>query len=463
MKTHKKKICLILLIILVYYAMTGITRTKVFAATRTEDLSALNEYKYRGILPFIQELKIAYPNWNFTMLYTGFNWDDVIYKETEGYHSKSLTQNSNINWICPSCLLTQYDGNIGWYCASKQAVEFYMDPRNWLNGKNIFSFEALAYDPSIHTIDGVNAILRGTFMDKSTITYTDTSGNLQTINKSYAQIIMEAAAESGVSPYHLASRIRQEQGSGNSGLISGTFTHGEYNFTGYYNYFNIGASGQGDLNIIINGLKYASSDAREYKWTSPELSIKGGAKFISSGYISKGQDTLYLEKYDVNRNSIESVAGHQYQQNISAHISEGLNVYKAYNSMGVLSNNFNFIIPVYENMPTNISPRPTTTTDLVTENVMVTVTSLNLRESNSTGSAVLASIGSGTTLLRLETAKSEVNGYYWDKVIYFTNNQPIMGYVARNYITRNPRCYNNSRSLLCFNKCNFKKWPRNKL
>ena len=307
-----------------------------------------------------------------------------------------------------------------------------MDPRNWLNGKNIFTFEELTYNSNIHNIDGVKAILRGSFMDRDSISYTDTSGNVQTINKSYAQIIMEAAVESGVSPYHLASRMRQEQGAGNSPLISGTYP----GYIGYYNYFNVGATGNGSTKIIENGLKYASSNSRNPKWTSPELAIKGGANFIASGYIGKGQNTLYLEKYNVNTTNIESAANHQYMQNISAHVSEGLSVYRAYNSIGLLNTKFNFIIPVFENMPKNISPRPTTTTNLVTENVKTIPALLNLRESSSTNSTALATLPIGTELLRIESAKNVSNGYYWDKVMYFKDNKAITGYVARDYIEK---------------------------
>lgn len=430
MKIKKKIIAIFAIMIFAYSIINILLNNQVLGVIRTTDLSTIDQYKYRGVLPFIQELQIAYPNWSFTILNTELDWNSVINAETISDHRRSLTQNTDPAWLCPDCGLTSYDS--GWYGASRQAVEFYMDPRNWLNGKNIFSFEALSYNPNMHNIDGVNAILRGTFMDRDSITYTDVNGNLQTIYKSYAQIIMEAASESGVSPYHLASRIRQEQGSGNSALISGTFTYGDLNYTGYYNYFNIGASGDGEINIIKRGLKYAQDSG----WTSPELSIKGGARFIASGYIGKGQDTLYLEKYNVNTTNIESAASHQYMQNISAHISEGLSVYKAYNSIGVLNTNFNFIIPVFENMPVDISPRPTTTSDLTTENVMTTATILHLRESNSTGSTSLASLPLGTNLLRIETAKSVVNSYYWDKVMYFNGSQIITGYVARNYIVK---------------------------
>ena len=64
---------------------------------------------------------------------------------------------------------------------------------------------------------------------------------------------MEASKEYNISPYHLASRIRQEQGAGNAGsMISGTWTGGNGNYKGLYNFFNICAYGK---TLYKNGLK----------------------------------------------------------------------------------------------------------------------------------------------------------------------------------------------------------------
>ena len=93
-----------------------------------------------------------------------------------------------LDWVCATCKTDPKD-NGSWYCASPKAVSYYMDTRNWLNDSYIFSFETLSFNSNAHSVEGVQAIISGTFMDKSTITYIDTNGNTQTINKSYAQII----------------------------------------------------------------------------------------------------------------------------------------------------------------------------------------------------------------------------------------------------------------------------------
>jgi phosphopentomutase len=66
---------------------------------------------------------------------------------------------------------------------------------------------------------------------------------------------MYAGSVSGVSPFHLATRIIQEQGySGQGNSISGTVD----GYEGYYNYFNQGAVMSGGNSATINGMIYAS-------------------------------------------------------------------------------------------------------------------------------------------------------------------------------------------------------------
>ena len=332
-----------------------------------------------------------------------------------------------LDWVCATCKTDPKD-NGSWYCASPKAVSYYMDTRNWLNDAYIFSFETLSFNSKAHSVEGVQAIISGTFMDKSTITYIDTNGNTQTINKSYAQIIYDAGKMYNVSPYHLAARIRQEQGSGTSSLISGK----KEGFVGYYNYFNVGAGGNSEAEIITNGLTYAKNKG----WTTPELAIQGGASFLKGSYIGNFQDTLYLQKYSVDSSS-GSLYGHQYQQNISAPYTEGLDVYDAYEELGILESNFNFIVPIYENMPESASTKPGRTTVLTTENVVVQTlyTPLRIRVRPSISSNVLAEAPRATVLVRIEKAnEADENGYYWDTVAYNNGTKTVIGYASREYL-----------------------------
>ncbi len=228
----------------------------------------------------------------------------------------------------------------GWYVASLAALTYYMNPKNFLTEKYVFQFEQLGYNGSYHTESGVQTILNNTFM----------SGQIPGDSRTYANAFMEIGRTRKVSPYHLASRVRQEQGTaGTSDLISGTFP----GYEGYYNYFNVRASGTTREEVIRNGLAHA----REMGWDTRYKSLDGGAQLISGTYISAGQDTLYLEKFNVGGSTYAPYT-HQYMQNIQAPSSESVSTYNQYKAAGTLENPFVFKIPVFSDMTK--SPNPLT-------------------------------------------------------------------------------------------------------
>lgn len=419
------------LAILFYIVIILFSNNSACAATRTSDLSKL--INYPEIYTAVQEMKTAHPNWTFTILYTGLDWNEVLENETTKKHTRSLVQKPVIlgdinDWICPICYKTPQD-NGSWLCASNKTASYYIDPRNWINETYIFAFETLSFNSETHTLEGIKTMLSGSFMDTDSIKYIDTNGEEKNIEKSYAQIIFEAAKENGISPYHLASRILQEQGKGNSSLISGK----REGFIGCYNYFNIGASGNNETEIIVNGL----TRARDEQWNDPEKSIKGGAKFLKGGYIGNYQDTLYLQKYCVDNSCKYGLYGHQYQQNVSAPYTEGSSVYDAYEKLGILDSNFNFIIPVYENMPSLASVKPGRNLEIITEDVIVNTetTALTIRGGPGTGYYIKAKAPKGTKLVRIEKAVEPLSdGIYWDKVVYCTEGNIVIGYASREYL-----------------------------
>ncbi|MBR3673782.1 MAG: SH3 domain-containing protein [Clostridia bacterium] len=424
-KMYTRKIIkkIIALNVIIYMCLGIILPSKLFAAQTKYPYSQGSLNNYPGYENLIKNLQSKHPNWNFTILDTGLDWNEVIKNETVASHGRNLIYyTNNGNWVCSTCGDRLYDSG-RWKCASESAVAYYMDPRNWLNESNIFQFENLAYNGDIQNIDGVNKIISTVPWAKgNTITYIKTDGTTGTLNKSYAQVIMEAAKEAGISPYHLAARIKQEQGVNSTASSTGRGDNATYK--GYYNFLNIQATG-GD--IIGNALKYAKTQ----EWDNPEKSIIGGAKFIASAYISRGQSTLYLQKFDVD-NSDGSLYYHQYMQNVSAALSEGNTVRTSYEAMGLLNSNINFVIPVFKNMPTEASPSPAGLST-VTQNVKVTGNGVAIRSEKSTSSSEITKVNTGDVLLRIETAGSQEGGYYWDKVVLPDGRK---GYIARNFITQ---------------------------
>ena len=85
-------------------------------------------------------------------------------------------------------------------------------------------------------------------------------------------------------------------------------------------------------------------------WNTPKKAIMGGAKWIGSGYISRGQYTSYLKKFNVNPKADSALYNHQYQANIYAPAAESVSTYNAYKNQGLLDLQFTFDIPIFNNM-----------------------------------------------------------------------------------------------------------------
>ena len=296
-------------------------------------------------------LHCIHPNYSFRAYNTGLDFNSVMANECSD--AKCLANiNSHPNWVVPDSPV--YDGG-GWMAAKPEVVQYFLDPRNFLEQEHIFQFEMLSFDSEAHTMDGIENILEGSFMD--------------TNSPDYASIIYGAGETANVSPYFLASRIIQEMGyRGESHLCHGTLP----GYEGYYNFFDIGATPDPNIEngAQINGAKYAmygaDPDEKEISeeeeellipWNSVERAITGGALWIASRYTSAGQDTLYFQKFDVIDNE-DGLYNHQYAQNVSMAYSEGSRYYDGYASINMLDNSFTFVIPVYTNMPDEFGVKP---------------------------------------------------------------------------------------------------------
>lgn len=412
-----------------------------FISTKTKGATLKNgiENFPESYKPYLQELKRKYQNWEFTALYTGLDWNTVINNEYANNSNLVPLSYSDV-WKCNIPGIYNVEIDSGWVNASKSAIEYTMDVRNFLNEVRIFQFEKQTYDERVNTKDGIEKILYGTEFYKRNVEYYNSDGNKITMNKTYADLIWDAAVYSGVSPYNLASRIKQEVGpfithSSISGRVEG--------YEGLYNFYNIGAtSSVEDLGAIKNGLRYArngNNASEEVKnnylipWNEPSKAIKGGAVFIGSSYISVGQYTLYLQKFDVNNQYKNSLYWHQYMTNCLAPYSECSSIYKAYNTSGMLNSSIAFVIPVYENMPDEICTRPDIlSSDYEKDNTKVYAdvnTVLNVRVGPGSSYEVLTTISKEEIMTRI--GKGIQDGERWDKVLL---SDGMVGYVFQSYI-----------------------------
>ncbi|MFT3983414.1 MAG: SH3 domain-containing protein [Lachnospiraceae bacterium] len=333
---------------LVTVITTSTQQAAVGSADFEASIAALPE-SYKNNLRALHE---KYPNWKFEAVNTNLDWNTAVTAESSV--GKNLVAKSSISsWKSTEPQAYDWTQNAwygfdggSWASASKELIQYYMDPRNFLDESGIFQFETLEYQ-GYQNEAGVLSILASTFMSGS---YTDTDG----ATRSYASTFLEAGSASGISPYHLASRCLQEQGIyGTSQSVTGTVS----GYENFFNFFNIGAYAANGNSSIINGLIYAQGTEEAYyrPWNSRYKSITGSAKYVSEKYVKKGQNTLYFQKFNVV-NSENGIYSHQYMSNILAASAESARMKKAYSD---LNTSLVFKIPYYNNMPETACAKPT--------------------------------------------------------------------------------------------------------
>ncbi|MDE5630148.1 MAG: hypothetical protein K2I70_00960, partial [Bacilli bacterium] len=124
-------------------------------------------------------------------------------------------------------------------------------------------------------------------------------------------------------------------------------------YNGYYNFYNIGVT---DACATTNGTTYCGlSYAKNKGWNSPYNAIKGGADMLANSYISVGQYTTYLQKFNVVPTDTSKLYLHQYMTNIAAPSSESRTAYTSYKNQNLLNTAFVFHIPVYYNIDGSIT------------------------------------------------------------------------------------------------------------
>ena len=301
-------------------------------------------------------LKTAHPNWSFVAINTGLNFNDAVIGENVIGRSVVEVSASN-NYAYFDIDTNSFDyyndhfnerDRIGssnpWCDANRETIAYYMDTRNFLSDMYIFQFEGLSYDDNI-----------GEETYKNTVSEVFKNDYLS----NFVDDFVEAGKKSKVSPLYLASLSKQEVGVGENPNVA---TAGQYN--GMYNFYNIGATG--DVNPAINGLNFAANEDESTlrPWDTEYKAIVGGALWMSDRYISVGQDTSFLKKWNVVHDYLISTGKnpnpygnytHQYMTGIMAPSSEAVLTYRSYYNTGLLDSGFVFYIPIYNNMPVKTS------------------------------------------------------------------------------------------------------------
>lgn len=400
----KKVISIFLIVILLtIIILINLCRQYTLAESKRYiyDGSNIDSGKYSGFKEKLDDLKSKHPNWNFVIMETGLDFEQVVTAQYTGHFGtpKNLIQGKSGGWICSICGDRVYDtGN--WKCASEQAIRYYLDSRNWLvDSPYLFQFLQTDY---LNTSDErIYSALNGTFL----------------YSMENARTIHQVCKEKNANAYFIIARLLQEQG--NSGGMTSKMV--DTDGTIYYNLFNIGASGNTKDEVYRNALAKAKKEG----WTSVRKCLADGIDFLFSSYIKNKQNSIYLNKFDV-----ESYGGlyiRQYMQNIEAPKTEGASMYNKMKSAGLLTENLTFVIPVYTNMPTLSSSLPESGVEIYPKNIRVKEGHSNvmIRAGRSTNTSIVGKIeNSSVVVLSVERYKDG-----WHKVILTDGTK---GYVKFN-------------------------------
>lgn len=119
----------------------------------------------------LRALHAEYPNWKFVVQNVDISWDEVIRNESivgvnlvkkNAKSSWKSTARGAYNWS--NGTWPGFDSN-EWVAASESIIRYYMDPRNFLDSTNIFQFLNHGYTTGEQTEEGVEKMLKGTFME----------------------------------------------------------------------------------------------------------------------------------------------------------------------------------------------------------------------------------------------------------------------------------------------------------
>lgn len=355
----------------------------------------IDDNKYPGYKESLENLKLAHPNWNFKFLYTGLNFSDAVSGEYEVRSANLVPTSYGGEWISGTAL---YD--TGWYGASEKAIARFMDPRNFLNEVDVFQFQDVNdYLYGVCTLEGIQEQVNNSFL------------------KDYATDIDTACRNENVNPYYIIARLFQENGRNPS---NGTYKMNGGDGKYYYNPFNIGATGDSKSEVYNNALARAKREG----WDTMVKALQGGIYFCKKNWLENYQNTLYQNKFDIDSTNGTSLYSHQYMQNLFGAYNEAKSLQGMYDRTGRLDSDFTFIIPLYENIPKDLSPEPKNNQESYIINVKTTGTEIRIRKEASTDSEILREIADkGTVLLSVQRG---INSN-WHKVV---TKDGLIGYVS---------------------------------
>lgn len=419
---NKRKKIIYIVLLLVMMLVMGNSKCYAFETSTISDTFPASYQSY------IDKLKAEHPNWILKAFYTHLDWNNVLNSEASGQYSRVQNSAYGDAWKrVEASGDSSYDA-AGFVLASRAAVAYTLDPRNFLNDQGIFQFRVIDANVDSDTESAVNEVAYNTPMYNASYS-----------NETYASIIKNVGVEKNIAPTFIISRTRQETAC--DIIRNGSINGQNSKYPGYYNFFNIGAvDGSGAVQAGIN-LAYSMG------WNTPKLAIAGGMDWLNKNYVKYGQNTVYFQKFDVANpyGNATVLLKSQYMTNISAPMGEAKHAYNGISRAGTLNNVYTFYIPIYENMPSMASPVPSIGY-YVDDNTMVYLDdpsdnkadTFKIRSSadSSNDSNVVckfiepADINSKTVITRVK--KGIDTG--WDYVRFEKDGKTVEGYIWNSYV-----------------------------
>lgn len=130
----------------------------------------------------LRQLHAEYPNWVFTAQHTNLDWETVI--SNESVVGRNLVYSSSLSsWKSTADGAYDWDTSTwpgfdssSYVAASEDIIRYYMDPRNFLDDKYVFQFLLHTYDSSAQTAEGLQSMVKDTFLSGSASVSGNVSG-----------------------------------------------------------------------------------------------------------------------------------------------------------------------------------------------------------------------------------------------------------------------------------------------
>jgi len=153
----------------------------------------------------LRELHAKYPNWEFKAYQTGLSWQEVVREESKLGRNLVHTTSKD-SWKSKDAAAYNASTNTwkgfdtsAWVAANPDIIGYYMDPRNFLDGRYVFQFQTQGYDPASQNAEGVRMLAANSFLTESGASIVGSRSAVENQSSSADSGISEATKVAGAS------------------------------------------------------------------------------------------------------------------------------------------------------------------------------------------------------------------------------------------------------------------------